>query len=171
MRTFRIKYNDPHTALALFAHAKGRSIHSYVFGCTTPAYNELLETRWEVDGAVKGIVEALVEMRANGVRPDKATRTFVERVRREVGERFLSREETDLDGQVWDALERVEALVASRRRGERGRGGGSKGGDDASDNGRDSRLEAKKRHWNEEWKADDNSADTFRLGEDRLTLA
>ncbi|KAF8507445.1 hypothetical protein JB92DRAFT_2960610 [Gautieria morchelliformis] len=160
MHTFRVKYNDPHTALALFAHAKRRSIHSYVFGCTTPAYNELLETRWELDGALKGIEEALVEMRANGVRPDKVTRALVERVRREVGEKFLSRTGIETDGEVWEALERVEALVASKRKSDRGGAGGSD---------RYTKLQAKKRHWEEEWKADE--AETFKLGEDRLTLA
>jgi Mtf2 family len=160
MHTFRVKYNDPHTALALFAHAKRRSIHSYVFGCTTPAYNELLETRWELDSALKGIEEALVEMRANGVRPDKITRALVERVRREVGEKFLSRKGIEADGEVWEALERVEALVASKRKSDRGGAGGSD---------RYTKLEAKKRHWEEEWKADE--AETFKLGKDRLTLA
>ena len=165
MHTFRIKYNDPHTALALFAHAKRRSIHSYVFGCTTPAYNELLETRWELDGSLKGVEEALVEMRANGVRPDKGTRAFVERVRREVGERFLSRKEVDLDREVWEVLERVEALAANKRKSDRE--GGGKGGD--GDSSRKSKLEVKKRHWNEEWKTED--ARPFKLGEDRLTLS
>jgi Mtf2 family len=166
MHTFRLKYNDPHTALALFAHAKRRSIHSYVFGCTTPAYNELLETRWELDGALKGVEEALIEMRANGVRPDKGTRAFVECVRREVGERFLSRKGVDIDGEVWEVLERVEALVANKKKSERGAGGGK--GSDAQIN-RNSKLEARKRHWNEEWKTEDTGP--FRLGEDRLTLS
>ncbi|KAF8583923.1 hypothetical protein K439DRAFT_1661040 [Ramaria rubella] len=169
MRIFRTKYNDPHTALALFAHAKRRSIHSYVFGCTTPAYNELLATRWVLDGAcvrgLRAVEEALVEMRANGVRPDKETRSFVERVRRDVGERFLGGEGASVegDGEVWEMLERVEALV--RKKGERGGGGG--GGDGS---GRDSRLDAKRRHWNEEWKTD-NDGGKFEMKEDRLSLS
>ena len=102
-------------------------------------------------------------MRANGVRVDKGTRRFVERVRREVGERFLS-QGADSDGDVWEVLERVEALVTNKKKNERGGKGG-----EGSEGSKDSKLEMKKRHWNEEWKTE--TARGFRPGEDRLTLA
>ena len=155
MRTFRIKYRNPHTALALFAHAKRRSIHSYVFGCTTPAYNELIEIRWELNGQLGVVEAALAEMHANGVAVDKHTRAVVERVRREVGERMFQRHAEEDEGDVWNALERIEAFV--KKKGERGSKAGT---------GKESRLDTKKRHWNEEWKSTGHG----RLGEDRLSL-
>ena len=77
-------------------------------------------------------------MRANGMQPDKGIRA---------GE-FPFRKGADPNGEVWEVLDRVEGLVASRKKSESGGGKGGNGGN----NGRDSKLEAKKRHWNEEWK-------------------
>ncbi|EIW82548.1 hypothetical protein CONPUDRAFT_52160 [Coniophora puteana RWD-64-598 SS2] len=87
MQTFRDKYQDPHVALSVFKHAAERSIPSYVFGCTTPAYNELILTRWTCFRDLRGVHDALTEMRANAVRVDEKTRRIVEQVRREVGTR------------------------------------------------------------------------------------
>lgn len=103
MRTFREKYRDPHTALSLFAHAQRLSIASYVFGCTTPAYNELLHTRWACFRDLRGVADALAEMRVNGVQPDARTRALAEEVRREVGARNLWQEESGLVGSVGGA--------------------------------------------------------------------
>ncbi|KAG8983802.1 hypothetical protein FRB90_005755, partial [Tulasnella sp. 427] len=44
MRTFRERYADPFISLSLFHHARRLSVFSYVYGCTTPVYNELLDT-------------------------------------------------------------------------------------------------------------------------------
>jgi len=80
---FRDKFRDPHTALSIFSAARHISVPSYVFGCTTAVYNELLVTLWTAFRDLEGIVEALNEMRANGVIPDEQTRRVTLRVKRE----------------------------------------------------------------------------------------
>ncbi|KAJ3727108.1 hypothetical protein C8R42DRAFT_658687 [Lentinula raphanica] len=112
MRTFRDKYHDPHLALAIFDHARNLSIPSYVFGCTTPAYNELIETKWRHFRDLKGVHDALQEMVVNGVDIDNTTRKIVDGLRREVGERNLWIEDEYLgEGELWDALKAIEGLV------------------------------------------------------------
>ena len=113
MRSFRDKYRDPHLALSIFEHARHLSIPSYVFGCTTPAYNELIETRWRCFRDLKGVHDALEEMTVNGVFPDSRTRRLVEDLRREVGERNIWEEENELgSGDVWAMLNKIDALMA-----------------------------------------------------------
>jgi hypothetical protein len=115
MSIAREGYNDPHLALALFEHARNLSPLSYIFGCTTPAYNELLETRWHSFRDLRGVHAALEEMRANGVSPDLRTRALVDDVRREVGARTIWLEETETgSGEVWTILKEIERLVARR---------------------------------------------------------
>ena len=81
--TFRDKFHDPHLALSIFAYARRLSVPSYVFGCTTTAYNELISTLWKCFKDVHGVVEALQEMKNNGVFPDNHTRNLAMRIRRE----------------------------------------------------------------------------------------
>ena len=115
MSTAREGYDDPHLALALFEHARNLSSLSYIFGCTTPAYNELLETRWHSFRDLRGVHAALEEMRANGVSPDLRTRTLVDDVRREVGARTVWLEESETgSGEVWTMLREIERFVALR---------------------------------------------------------
>ncbi|KAI0373509.1 hypothetical protein BV20DRAFT_962676 [Pilatotrama ljubarskyi] len=116
MRTFRDKYKDPHLALSMFDHARHLSIASYVFGCTTPAYNELIETRWRSFRDLRGVVEALEEMRVNGIELDSRTRLLGETIRREVGERDLWQEENSIgSGEVWELVARLERLVVAEK--------------------------------------------------------
>ncbi|KAF5385860.1 hypothetical protein D9615_002354 [Tricholomella constricta] len=113
MRTFREKFNDPHLALSMFEHARHLSIASYVFGCSSQAYHELIETRWTCFQDLKGVREALEEMKLNGVKVDPQTPYLVEKIRREVGERHLWVEESELgSGEIWNILAKIEALVA-----------------------------------------------------------
>ena len=115
MNSARERYDDPHLALALFDHARNLSPLSYIFGCTTPAYNELLETRWGAFRDLRGVHAALEEMRANGVSPDQRTRALVDDVRREIGARTVWLEETETgSGEVWTMLGEIERLVARR---------------------------------------------------------
>ena len=115
MSAAREKYDDPHLALTLFEHARNLSPLSYIFGCTTPAYNELLETRWGSFRDLRGVHAALEEMRANGVSPDSRTRALVDDVRREIGARTLWLEESEMgSGEVWAILREIERLVARR---------------------------------------------------------
>ncbi|OBZ66583.1 Uncharacterized protein C5D6.12 [Grifola frondosa] len=113
MRTFRDKYADPHLALSMFDHARHLSIASFVFGCTTPAYNELIETRWRCFRDLRGVCDALEEMRVNGIGMDNRTRSLAEMIRREVGSRNLWQEESEMgSGEVWDMVSRIEKLTA-----------------------------------------------------------
>lgn len=118
MKTFRDKYGDPHLALSIFDHARHLSIASYVFGCTTPAYNELIETRWRCFRDVRGVCDALEEMQVNGIEMDNQTRRLAETVRREVGERNVWEEESALDsGEVFAIIRRIEELIAGQSTG------------------------------------------------------
>ncbi|KAH9979080.1 hypothetical protein BGW80DRAFT_1282814 [Lactifluus volemus] len=115
MNAARERYEDPHLALALFDHARNLSPLSYIFGCTTPAYNELLETRWGSFRDLRGVHAGLEEMRANGVPPDSRTRALADDVRRETGARTLWLEETETgSGEVWIMLNTIERLAARR---------------------------------------------------------
>ncbi|KAG5638804.1 hypothetical protein H0H81_010033 [Sphagnurus paluster] len=112
MQTFRERFNDPHLALAMFEHARNLSIASYVFGCSSQAYHELIETRWKCFQDLKGVHEALEEMKLNGVKVDRQTRQLVDKIRREVGERHLWVEESELgSGEIWNLLSKVEELA------------------------------------------------------------
>ena len=114
MRTFRDKFHDPHLALAIFDHAKNLSIPSYVFGCTVPVYNELVETRWFCFHDLKGVLGVLEEMKANGVEADNRTRRTIETIRRDAPTmRLLEEEDYFGKGQdrVIHILTQIEHLV------------------------------------------------------------
>ncbi|KAG2125968.1 hypothetical protein DEU56DRAFT_743291 [Suillus clintonianus] len=123
MRSFRDKYRDPHLALSIFDYARHLSIPSYVFGCTTPAYNELIETRWSCFRDLKGVHDALEEMRVNGVEPDGRTKKLVEKLRREVGARTIWEEESVFgSGEVIGMLAKIEQLAIKEPRRKQGKG-------------------------------------------------
>ncbi|KAJ3478485.1 hypothetical protein NLI96_g9721 [Meripilus lineatus] len=118
MKTFRDKYRDPYLALSMFEHARQLSIASFVFGCTTPAYNELIQTRWECFRDLRGVCDALDEMRVNAVEIDYRTRALAETIRREVGARNLWEEETSgSNGEVWNMVSFIEKITIKRNSG------------------------------------------------------
>ncbi|KAL4074320.1 hypothetical protein J3A83DRAFT_4358110 [Scleroderma citrinum] len=86
MKVFRTTYTNPSLSLCIFTHASRLSIPSYVFGCTAPVYNELIQAKWEGWGDLAGVCAALEEMRLNGVRGDGLTKMIIEKIRREVAE-------------------------------------------------------------------------------------
>ncbi|EJD43048.1 hypothetical protein AURDEDRAFT_114884 [Auricularia subglabra TFB-10046 SS5] len=112
MRSFRDRFGDAHLALSVFEHARHLSVPSFVFGCTTPAYNELIETRWAAFRDLKGVRDALDEMRVNGVECNAKTRALVEAVRRDVGERNKWLEDSMAGGEVWTMLRQIDTLSA-----------------------------------------------------------
>lgn len=116
MRAFRDKFHDPHLALAIFDHAKDLSIYSYVFGCTTPAYNELIETQWFSFHDLRSVLNSLEEMKVNGVEADNRTRKIVETIRSDAPTmRLLEEEDYFGKGQdrVMHILTQIELLVRS----------------------------------------------------------
>jgi hypothetical protein len=124
MRACRNKHRDAHLALAMFEHARRLSIPSYVFGCSTPAYNELIETRWRCFRDLCGVRDALEEMRVNGVPSDGRTRKLVENARWEVAElkkgcqgMMLWEVENGFENEdeTWSVLAKIESLVAASK--------------------------------------------------------
>ena len=112
MKTFRDKYRDPHLALSIFNHARNLSIPSYVFGCSTDVYNELITTRWNCFRDLKGVNDTIEEMSVNGVDFDATTRSLVEKVRHETGARNLWVEGDEAGGnEAMSLLNKIESLV------------------------------------------------------------
>lgn len=113
MRTFRDRYKDPHLALAMFDHARNLSIVSYVFGCTTFAYNELIRTRWYCMRDLKGVHDALQEMVVNGVTIDKHCRRIVDKIAQEAGAMNLWIEEDPMGktDEVWNLIHKMQSMV------------------------------------------------------------
>ncbi|KAF8638008.1 hypothetical protein AX16_010640 [Volvariella volvacea WC 439] len=116
IQTFRDKYQDPNLALAIFEHAKTLSIASYVFGCTTIVYNQVLKTRWGYFADLKGVHDALAEMKVNGIEADSKTRKIVDGIRRDIGQKGeLWTGEIDVAAgvmnDVWSILSRIEELA------------------------------------------------------------
>ena len=116
MRTFRDKYTDPYLALALFDKVRHRSLASYVFGCSTQVYNELIETMWLCFRDLRSVHNALEEMVVNGVVVDVRTAKLVGMVRRQVGERNVWAENLDhRNGEIWHLLLRLDHFIAKSR--------------------------------------------------------
>lgn len=74
---FRDRFQNPHLTLALFSFARSYSNESYLSGCSTSAYNEVLRTRWESFRDLKGVEEGVREMMKHGVGWDKITSSIV----------------------------------------------------------------------------------------------
>ena len=115
MRTFRDHYKDPNLALFIFHHTQKLSIVSYVFGCSTEVYNELIKTHWDCFRDLQGIYNSVEEMRVNGVPLDSVTRKLIETVRHDIGSLEM-RPDASQEAQqtVWTVLNKVEHLVASQ---------------------------------------------------------
>ncbi|KAK4701404.1 hypothetical protein P7C70_g4825, partial [Phenoliferia sp. Uapishka_3] len=74
----RDTHRSPHAALQVFSLAS-RTPASYLRGCTTKLYNEVLRTRWML-GDIESVATGLEEMRGGGVRVDQITKTLVEEI-------------------------------------------------------------------------------------------
>jgi hypothetical protein len=85
IRTLRTNFGNPHLALALFNHAQTLSLESYMSGCLTAAYNEVIIIRWDYFRDLEGVEQAIREMDVIGVGWDKTTRRTVQGVCEEVG--------------------------------------------------------------------------------------
>ncbi|PWN51728.1 hypothetical protein IE53DRAFT_385909 [Violaceomyces palustris] len=71
--TLRDRYNSPHSALAVLPITKSLGVESYVLGCTAQLYVEILKTRWQWMGDVKGCRDAVKQARESGVLGDPAS--------------------------------------------------------------------------------------------------
>lgn len=115
MRTFRDHYRDPNLALFIFHHAQKLSTVSYVFGCSTETYNELIQTRWICFRDLQGVYNAIDEMVVNGVPLGSTTRKLIENMRRDIGNVEL-RPDASEEGHriIWSLLSKIERLAASQ---------------------------------------------------------
>ncbi|KAJ2916287.1 hypothetical protein MD484_g4090, partial [Candolleomyces efflorescens] len=95
MRTFRQRFNDPHLALFIFKAVRNHSTQSYVYGCSTATYNELIALLWDSFRDLQGIKDALEEMLLNSVDANGNTQNTAERACREA-----------MDDKLW--LDRTE---------------------------------------------------------------
>ena len=122
MRAFRDKYKDPHLAMCIFEHARCLSIASFVYGCTTPSYNELIETRWQCFRDLRGVCDTLEDMWVNSVPMDRRTRLLAEAIRREVSERTFWQEESSVGSEevreMLARLDRVSSYTRTRQANE-----------------------------------------------------
>lgn len=99
----------PHLALAMFEHARNLGVESYIAGCQTSAYNELIRVRWECFRDLKGVYMAVKEMEGAAVAWDRFTNRVVEDVVQQVGAEML--EKPDAWGP--DAYEMLAGLEKS----------------------------------------------------------
>ncbi|KAF8875809.1 hypothetical protein CPB84DRAFT_1736607 [Gymnopilus junonius] len=115
MRTFRVHFRDPNLALFIFNHAQKLSTVSYVFGCSTAAYNELVETRWLAFSDLDGVRVAIEEMNVNGVPFDSRTRKVIDTIRRELGSKeILTGYGEEVQSESWETLAKIEKLLAPK---------------------------------------------------------
>jgi len=83
----------PHLALAMFEHARALGIESYLAGCQTSAFNQLIQTRWEAFRDLAGVVAAVSEMEAVAVAWDRNTNHLVTAVVGQVSQDVLKSRE------------------------------------------------------------------------------
>ncbi|KAK8858584.1 hypothetical protein IAR55_002813 [Kwoniella newhampshirensis] len=90
LKTLRVNYNSPHLLLAIFHHAQTCSLESYLSGCLTAAYNEVLICRWESFRDLEGVEAGIREMEIMGVEWDAGTARIVSRVVEQVSKDVLA---------------------------------------------------------------------------------
>ena len=109
IKTFRERFHDPHLALAIFQHAKHLSVASYIFGCSTDTYNEVIQTYWSSFQDVQAARDTLQEMITNRVAIDGFTMKLVEQIRQKLA-RDLNTD--DLEHQrLWSFVTEMEVMV------------------------------------------------------------
>ncbi|KAI9787645.1 MAG: hypothetical protein M1839_000176 [Geoglossum umbratile] len=67
MRLLKHDFNAPDLCLTLFQQVKALGLTSYVLGCSTALYNEVLDVKWRKYHDFASVVELLAEMQKNGV--------------------------------------------------------------------------------------------------------
>ncbi|RPA98811.1 hypothetical protein L873DRAFT_1807484 [Choiromyces venosus 120613-1] len=73
MIAFRQNFNDLVGAMSVFERVKRLGAESYVVGCSTGVYNEMLQTKWEAYKDVSKIVELVDEMEVNAIEGSQKT--------------------------------------------------------------------------------------------------
>lgn len=93
----RDSHRSPHLALKVFNLASSNA-HSYILGCTSRLYLEVLKTRWvEGQGDLEGVLSGFEEMQSGGVRVGGTEEEAFKELVKEIGESVrLDRERTEL---------------------------------------------------------------------------
>jgi len=113
MRTFRVQFRDPNLAVFIFKHAQNLSTVSYVFGCSTGAYNELIETCWSSFKDLEGVLAAVEEMHLNGVPINETTNKLIEQMRRELGEAEILPDVPEAYNEKnWTIMTKIQEIIA-----------------------------------------------------------
>ncbi|KAG8752133.1 hypothetical protein FRC12_012114 [Ceratobasidium sp. 428] len=110
MKEFREQYNNPHLAMAIFDYARRLSIISYVTGCTSPSYNELMRTHWCSFRNLQAVVDVAEEMQVNGVLPDQITAALLNQIHDEVEPQAVWTEDGD-GAEANKLLNRLDELL------------------------------------------------------------
>lgn len=112
MKVSRQSFNNPQLSLSLFHHAQTLSPESYLSGCLSSAYNELIRTRWECFRDLDGVYAAIMEMDGNAVSWDKTTQREIGKIVEQVGRDVLERGAEQWGGQgVYEILDMLERKV------------------------------------------------------------
>ncbi|KAL1916296.1 uncharacterized protein VTP21DRAFT_5913 [Calcarisporiella thermophila] len=103
-------FGDSGMALAIFEQAKRQGMESYVAGCTTPVYNQVLRVRWEWTRDIRGIEALVTEMQSNGLDFNPQTRELLREIQIQIerGSSNLVEEFTDNDKK---SLRRIFGVV------------------------------------------------------------
>lgn len=80
IKLLRLNFNNPHLGLALFQHAQTVNVESYMFGCLTDVYNEVIQIRWDSFKDLNGVEAAIREMDLNGLEFDKQTNSIIRNI-------------------------------------------------------------------------------------------
>lgn len=119
INTLWMRMNSPHLALAMFEHARTLSVESYLAGCQTSAYNELVRVHWEAFRDLSAVLVAVQEMDSNAVAWDRYTAGFVGGIVDAAGRELLdlrSKNATHRWGSdAYNTLARLENYVAADR--------------------------------------------------------
>ncbi|ODN77608.1 hypothetical protein L202_04772 [Cryptococcus amylolentus CBS 6039] len=110
LEVLRKNFNSPHLLLALFHHAQTSSLESYLSGCGTAAYNQVLLCRWESFRDLEGVTRGVREMGMMGVKWDRETNRLVGRVVDEVGREMLEEGQGSRWGKKEDVLIMLQQL-------------------------------------------------------------
>jgi len=108
-------------AMSVFERVKRLGAESYVVGCSTGAYNEMLQTKWEAYKDVSKIVELVDEMKINGIEGSQKTveilRSIIDEIRkRKCGAMGPGAQSTitDVDMALLDKLEGCAGEIQDR---------------------------------------------------------
>ena len=128
MEILRGNFNDLAGAISIFERTKRLGAESYVVGCSTAVYNQILETKWESFRDMYKIVELIQEMKANAIEPNRKTVEILRAITAEVkgmrrGGQKGEGVYTDAEGGLLEKILDYIASVAAWQPSERDRDG------------------------------------------------